>query len=149
MKALFSEDTSGANHDCLLLMKKKVAGSWGACESYQDYPANLEVKLREHYNRQDSDLDSTATAPVTSQAQAQVQQRLAVKVFWAESDLLIGKKGAAYFDTCFEKYRSGADTTVPVLLYDSEVVPGTDHDTVLFPQYGALPLMIDDIIGAK
>lgn len=143
-KALFSEDTSGANHECLLLLKKEVAGSWGACESYQDYPAKLETKLKEYFqSRQDSD----STALGTSQS----QQRLAIKVSWAESDLLIGKKGAAYFDACFKKFAlrelgSGKDSTA--LLYDSEVAPETDHDTVFLPQCGVLPQMIKDISRA-
>lgn len=141
MKALFSENTSGANHECLLLLKKDVAGPWGACQSYQGYPAKLEAKLEEYFHSQQNS-DSRAHATTRP------QQRLAVKVFWAETDLLIGKKGAAYFDTCFKKFTleelgSGADSTV--LLYDSEVVPGTDHDTVFLPQCGALPQMIEDI----
>lgn len=149
-KALFNEDTSGANDECLLLLKKKEAGPWGACESYEDYPAKLEAKLREYFASQPASTqqssDSSASAAPAS------QQRLAVKVFWAESDLLIGKKGATYFDTCFKKFTSkelgtGADSTV--LLYDSEVLPETDHDTALLPEYGALPQMIEDIIGAK
>lgn len=146
MKALLSEDTSGANHECLLLLKKEVAGSWAACESYQDYPAKLEAKLKECFpcQRVPSRQYSDSNAPLTSQS----QQRLAVKVFWAKTDMLIGKKGAAYFDACFKKFTpeelgSGADSTA--LLYDSEVVPGTDHDTVFLPQCGALPQMIEDI----
>lgn len=150
MKALFSEDTSGANHECLLLLKKDGAGPWGACESYQDYPANLEANLREYFpcQRFGSRQYSGSSTPVTSRS----QQCLAVKVFWAETDMLIGKKGAAYFNTCFKNFTleargSGADSTA--LLYDSEVVPETDHDTVLLPQYGALPQMIEDISRVK
>jgi hypothetical protein len=149
-KSLFSEDTSGANDECLLLLKKKEAGPWGACERYQDYPAKLEAKLREHFASQpvNTQQSSDSNAPAIPPS----QQRLAVKVFWAESDLLIGKKGAAYFNTCFKKFTqeelgSGADSTV--LLYDSEVLPETDHDTILLPEYGALPQMIEDIIRAK
>lgn len=149
-KSLFSEDTSGANDECLLLLKKKEAGPWGACESYQDYPGKLEAKLSEYFASQPFSTQQSPdlSAPATSAS----QQRLAVKVFWAESDLLVGKKGAAYFGTCFKKFTqeglgSGADGTV--LLYDSEVLPKTDHDTVLLPEYGALPQMIEDIIGTK
>lgn len=146
MKALFSEDTSGANHECLLVLKKKVAGSWGACESYQDYPANLEAKLKEHFPCQR--LRSRPYPESSASVSPQSQQCLAVKVFWAETDLLIGKKGAAYFDTCFKKFtleELGSDADSTVLLYDSEVVPGTEHDTVFLPQCGALPQMIEDI----
>lgn len=150
MEALFSEDTSGANHECLLLLKKEAAGPWGACESYQDYPAKLESKLREHFasQRVRSGQDSDSHAPVTSQS----QQLLAIKVFWAETDMLIGKKGAAYFDTCFKHFtleELGSDADSTVLLYDSEVVPGTDHDTVFLPQCGILPQMIEDISRAS
>ncbi|KZF22466.1 hypothetical protein L228DRAFT_248161 [Xylona heveae TC161] len=145
MKALFSEDTSGANHESLLLLKKSVAGPWGACESYEDYPGKLDAKLREYFHgRQHSDVG----APVIPQA----PQRLTLKVFWAETDLLIGKKGSAYFDACFKKFileelGSGADNSV--LLYESETISKTSHDTVIFPQYGALPEMIEDILRAK
>ena len=145
MRALFSEDTSGANHETLLLLKKKEAGPWGACESYEDYPRNLEAKLREYFHDQQH---SDSSTPVTSM----LQHHLTLKVFWAETDMLIGKKGGAYFDACFKKFTleelgRGADNTV--LLYESEMVPETNHDTVFSPQYGALPQMIEDILRSK
>ncbi|KAF3391221.1 hypothetical protein F1880_007796 [Penicillium rolfsii] len=143
-KSLFNEDTTGANDECLLLLKKKEAGPWGACESYEEYPAKLQAKMKDFFaSRPLSTRESLNASPPTT-----LQHRLTVKVFWAESDLLIGKKGAAYFDACFKTFTlaelgSGADSSV--LLYSSEVLPKTDHDTALLPEYGALPQMIEDI----
>jgi hypothetical protein len=133
MRRVFGENIRGCNHEALLCLRKDVAGSWGACDDYEKYGDLLETKL-----------------------QAQTEEggsagRLGLKAFFAERDNMIGKKGERYFDQCFQRFTRDAPSTdgehPSRLSYESESVPGTEHDTVCLPQHGVLTKILEDILG--
>jgi hypothetical protein len=128
-----------------LVLHKDVAGSWGPANNYETYPEMLETKLQEH--NQQAEQEDGESASATSRNQ------LALKVFWAEKDWMITKKGERYFDKCFQRFtqdnQSSSDQPQTCLSYESEVVPDTVHDTVPLPQYGALSKMLEDILRER
>ena len=151
MRCLFSENISGSNHEALLLLKKNVAGSWGPCDNYETYADALETKLQEYYQHAEREEDRSAYASAaTAESNAQSNQdQFVLKVFWAEKDTLVGKKGEEYFEKCFQRYtgdrQSSKDEHKSCISYESETVPETDHDTLFLPQYGALSMILDEI----
>lgn len=149
MRCVFSESIRGSNHEALLSLRKDVAGSWGSCDNYESYADALEAKLQEydqHAEREEggSTRASAATAGLNASA---TQHRFVLKVFWAERDKMIGKKGREYFDKCFQRFtRDGQSSNgehKSCLSYESEEVPDTDHDTLCLPQYGALSKILE------
>ncbi|KAH8660407.1 hypothetical protein BX600DRAFT_467671 [Xylariales sp. PMI_506] len=151
MRAVFSEDTSGANHEALLSLKKQVAGSWGICDNYETYPSALETKLREFLHQPMGGENSPPAEHPTTTVDANdtaEQHTFSIKAFWAATDMMIGKQGEKYFDKCFEFFRSqdtdgGSDNQY--LLYESETVPDTDHETLCLPHKGALSRVLEDM----
>lgn len=69
------------------------------------------------------------------------QERLRFRVFYAESDMLIGEGGKEYFERCF---RSANDIEEAVD-YQSETVPETNHETVTSPVKGAIEKVFEDV----
>ncbi|KAH8879370.1 hypothetical protein GQ53DRAFT_756098 [Thozetella sp. PMI_491] len=141
-EAIFAESTSGANHEALLSLRKEVAGSWGACDNYETYPDTLIEKLRD-YNRQQSERDAADSPPV--------QTPFVIKAIWAETDIMIEKKGEQYFDSCFQRYMQSESSTEQdadrVLLYENETIPETNHESLCLPQYGSLPQVLSEMMG--
>ncbi|KAI8942330.1 hypothetical protein NX059_000409 [Plenodomus lindquistii] len=140
MRAVFEERTRGANHEALLSLRKGVAGGWGACDDYATYSGMLEAKMQGFFQG-----NRPGTNQETSQSDlALPSDRFVMKTYWAEKDNLIGKKGQEYFDKYFERFSetkegvSSDQNEHACLLYDSELVPETTHETVCLPQYEAL-----------
>lgn len=151
MRCVFSESIRGSNHEVLLCLQKDIAGSWGPCDNYDSYADALEAKLQEYYQHaeREEDRSTRASAAIAGSNASATQHQFVLKVFWAERDILIGKKGEEYFDDCFQRFtRDGQSSNgerQSCLSYESEVVPDTDHDTLCLPQYGALSKILDDI----
>jgi pimeloyl-ACP methyl ester carboxylesterase len=119
VKYIFAEDTTGANHEALLCLKKGgVAGTsmWGICEDYGAFvPALADVWK----NRSD---------PGT---------RLKVEAYFAESDMMIGQKGQNYFEECWNEENCG-----DAIAFEAISTIGTDHDSVGDPMNGAIERII-------
>ncbi|KAL3426509.1 hypothetical protein PVAG01_00018 [Phlyctema vagabunda] len=151
MQATFKGSTRGANHEALLLLRRGLPDGWGACDDYKTYPDLLEAKMRGFSQR-----TGTRTSEETGASDsATMTDPFMIQTFWADKDNLIKKTGEAYFDECFERslethVGSGPDEGEHrYLSYESEVVPETNHDTVLLPQYGALPRAFRDMLGQR
>lgn len=115
-----AEDTSAANEDAKLCIKKAGPGNWGACEDYEQYVRDLVERWR-------------AGAAATS--------KLRVRVFYAESDMMIGKGGQAYLEKCWRQ--PGVEEVID---FKSEEFPNTSHDTVIIDtKKGALRRVFEEI----
>ncbi len=154
--AIFAESTRGANHEALLLLQKEVAGPWGACDNYEAYPEILVERLKDlHRQEREQRAESAqSTGPAGNGDEAvesPLRQPFAVQVFWAEADILIENKGKEYFDLCFQRYahdeHSSGEDADRVLIYESETIPNTNHDSLCLPQYGALPRVLAEMMG--
>lgn len=123
MKYFFAEDTSAANEDARLCLKKGTPADWGACEDYEEYVRNL-VK------QEQSRIQDGSCNP-----------KLKVRVFFAESDIMIGKGGQKYFEQCWEQ-----DDVAQSIDYEGMELPETDHDTAVLDQKkGALRIIFEEI----
>lgn len=142
VRATFAGSTRGASHEALLSLRKESAGSWGACDDYKTYPDMLEAKLREF---------DQATGP--GEGTSTEEPFVRIKTYWADKDEMISKKGEQYFDQCFARFSGtsgesgGGGNERPYLLYESEVIAGTTHDTICLPQYEAMCWALKDARG--
>lgn len=156
MRALFKESTRGANHDVLLSLRKGVAGGWGAFDDCSTYPDSLEARMREvlHHQETRSDLSSGLNTGGNDVASVAYSNPLVITTLWAEKDDMVDKRGEAYFNKCFEHYSEPSGGSVgsggtegKCLLYRSEVLPETVHNTVFLPQYEGFPRALRDMLG--
>ncbi len=127
MKYLFEEDTTAANEDMLLCSKKDASASWGICDDYTEC-----VKSICDQERSRRDADSTAA-------------KLQVQLFFAESDMMIGKGGQEYLNKCWSQ-----DFVSDVVEVSSQELEGTDHDTALLDiEKGALRTIFEAVASGR
>ncbi|KAJ6004376.1 hypothetical protein N7522_006021 [Penicillium canescens] len=105
-KYMFEENTVGANSEALQCLRKEPNNTWGKCEDYEVFVREI-VDLERGRDREG--------APLRIQA------------YFAESDVMIGKKGQTYFEEC---WRGTNGEYKDVVEFASTTVPGTDHDTL-------------------
>lgn len=107
-KYFLAEDTTAANDEALLCLKKGGTGNWGACEDYKEYVGSLAKRERE---RRSSD---------------QNRSKLQVEVYFAESDIMIGKGGQEYFEQCWQQ-----DGVADAIDFEATELPGINHETAI------------------
>lgn len=122
-RALFTEDTRGANDEARLCLKKGPPGLWGACDDYAAFVRDLATQERERRRNQQG-----APQP-QSQPQSQPPPKLRVRVFFAASDAMSGPSGQAYMEACWQDARPGG-ALADVLQVETATVADTDHDEV-------------------
>lgn len=114
--------SSGIGQEALLCLKK--GGSyWGACDDYPSYVEALAQQLRGR--RGDG---------------AEGRNKLKIVAQFSETDIMIGKGGQVYFEECWSK----ADVS-DVIDFQSVMVPGTNHDTLVSPQKKGLVEIMDQL----
>lgn len=118
LKYMFAENTTGANDEALLCLRKGADAdvSWGVC---QDYGAFV-PKLAKEWKRFSSERDRSDT-------------KLRLQVYFASSDVMSREGGQKYFEECWEKERCG-DGIEP----EGSVVENTTHDSIADPEKGVL-----------
>lgn len=121
-KFYFAEDTTAGNEDARLCLKMGGTELWGACEDYPDFVRTL---VKGELERKNADAGSPG---------------LKIRVFYAESDMLIGKGGQKYFEECWAQ-----DGVTGDIDYEGTELPGTDHDSVSIGDKCALPTIFTDI----
>lgn len=106
----FEEDTTAGTEEARMCLRKCEAGAWGVCEDYAQF-----VRMFGELERGRREAGGSETEAV---------ERVKVKVFFAESDVMIGKIGRRYFEECWRQ--SGVEEWVDVETVD---LPGTNHDS--------------------
>jgi hypothetical protein len=114
-KSTFGEDTSGANDEALLCLRK--GGTWGEADDYAEYVKRLAELERRR-------LDEIGSPPENSRL-----SRLKVRTYFAESDAMSGRRGQAYVEECWKG--AGDDLYQDVIDFQFEVLPGSDHDSIV------------------
>jgi hypothetical protein len=99
---LHTENTFGANAEVLLCLRKGVP--WGKCDDYTQCVRDL------------AEIEGRRRGESTS-------EKLKVRAYFAESDIMIGKTGQSYFEKCFMRFDD-------VLHFDSTTVPDETHDSL-------------------
>lgn len=117
MKAMFAEDTAGANSEALLCLKKGPKAAWGACDDYAVFARQLRRDERERVAK----VGASPEQPVS---------RLMIRAYFAESDALVGKKGQEYVTNCFRGNGDGEGSS-DVVDFEAVTVAGSDHDSII------------------
>ncbi|KEQ75219.1 hypothetical protein M436DRAFT_25653, partial [Aureobasidium namibiae CBS 147.97] len=110
------EDMSGVSADATLCMQRE-GKYWGV---YASLPSCIDL-LRSTYTPQDSDASFAST--------------LTLRVYFAESDALIGRGGQKYFEQCWKEGNGDAEGRVR---FEASVVQGADHDSIVLAEKGVL-----------
>jgi hypothetical protein len=117
---MFAEDTTGANSEAMLCLKKgskRGTPMWGVCEDLEAYVPKLSKMWQER-----GDCKEPALAP-----------KLRIAAYFGEEDSMIGKLGQEYFENCWNKQNCGEN-----IIFKSATADGTDHDSVGDPMVGVL-----------
>lgn len=122
-KFFFAEDTTAGNEEARMCLKMGGTKIWDECEDYEEFVQKVMVKESER-------LKSDPNVP-----------KLKMRVFYAESDVMIGKGGKTYFERCWDQ-----DSVHDCIDFESEERPGTDHETVFISaDKSALRTIFDDL----
>ena len=122
-KYFFAEDPQGGTEEAKLCLKKGGTNLWMICEDYKEYLQVLVAKERE----------KSSTDPA--------HKNVKIRVFYAESDIMIGEGGKAYFDKCWKQ-----PDVLEYIDFESQTLAGTDHESVLVDwENGALQKVFEDI----
>jgi hypothetical protein len=65
----------------------------------------------------------------------QFQDKLTVKAYFAESDVMIGRGGQEYFEKCWREGNAEGDGRVR---FEAKVVDSTDHDSIVLVEKGVV-----------
>jgi len=109
-KAIFGENTAGANSEALQCLRKGPVGLWGDCEDYGVFVGKVAEVERGRGSRDGG-------------------EKLRIRVYFAESDALIGKKGQRYMEECWTG--SGGGEFQDVHNFTTTTIGETDHDNVV------------------
>lgn len=112
MKRMFAEETIGSNSEALHCLKKAPPGSWEKCEDYAQFVSDL------------AELERSRAADGRSPA-----NKLRVRAYFATSDIIIGKGGQEYSESCWRGPSPGVFDDA--LDFDSSTIHGTDHDALV------------------
>jgi hypothetical protein len=112
-KYIFEENSKGANDEARLCLKSTEGCGWNACEDYPEFVKNLNAVWEKK-------VDGIGE-----------KEGLKVKIFFAEEDVMIGKKGKEYFEGCWTQEKCGKGIKV-----ERVKAKGTDHDSVTDPTKG-------------
>ena len=121
---IVAEDTTGVNEEALLCLKKGPVGLWGTCEDMAQYARDL------------------VDAEKQRRTECPQEPPLQVRVFFAESDRMVGQEGQRYFDKCFHE----APDPGGVVQYTSTVTEA-DHDNIISTHVGVLTRIFHEIHG--
>lgn len=138
-RKLFAEDVTGSAEDYLLGKARKDPGaplahkldfadylstgikdpktSWGISADYEDFARQLSERYR-------------TTGP-----------RLKIQASFAANDGFIGNQGMEYFNTAF-----GSPIAQQGFDYESEIIEGTDHEGIAYPEIGVVGKMMDQLV---
>lgn len=105
---MFEGKTVGADSEVMQCLKKGAAGTWGKCDDYPTFIRDLAELER-------------------SRGLGEARARVKVRVYFAETDALIGQRGQLYLEKCW----AGKDGEFNDCIdFAAESIEGTDHDTV-------------------
>ena len=125
LKYRFAEDLTGANEEAKLCLRKCEDADWGDAA---DYVACIK---------------SIAQNECTLQQQNPSRAKLKVEAFFANSDIMSGKRGQEYFEQCWRQ-----DLCKESVDFATKTYPDTNHDSVLMDyKKGALRDVFEKVAG--
>lgn len=120
---LFAEGVEGAGQDAQLCLRKPRSIPW--C-----HPSK-------HWNDFDDAVRQLCNIIREESTSNEVRRAWRIEAFHAESDSMVGKKGQAWFNGCWEGDGAANFELSGALDYSSRIVNRSDHDFILDPMFGA------------
>lgn len=127
VQGMFGEETVGANREALMCLKKGPSGLWGEAD-------DMCLLVRKMASRE-------------RDAKDERQGKLRIAIFFAESDVMTGKKGQDYFQSCWLS-EVGDGNREDCLDIKTKTIGKSDHDSVL-TSAEALEAMFQTISGTE
>lgn len=122
-KYFFAEDARGGTEEAKLCLKMSGSDLWLICEDYKQYVQSVLKQEKEKSTTDGS------------------HNKLKIKTFYAESDMMIGDGGRRYFEECWKQPDVAAHID-----FESRTIPGTDHESVIADFYkSAVPNIFEEI----
>ncbi|KAK8082590.1 hypothetical protein PG996_001371 [Apiospora saccharicola] len=107
-KTMFEGQTVGADSEVMQCLKKGATGTWGECDDYPTYIRNLAELER-------------------SRGLEEGKARVKVRIYFAETDAMIGQRGKMYLEECWAGNEGEFEDCID---FAAESIEGADHDTV-------------------
>ena len=127
VKWWLAENRQAANDEARLCLRKDGGGSWGVCSDYQTFVQRFVERERER------------------RAQSPERSKVEIQIFFAETDIMIGKGGQRYFEGCWQQ--EGTQDAFDIKM---SKLPGTDHDSALLDvKGGALKQIFERVANAR
>lgn len=108
-QGMFGEETVGANSEALSCLKKGPTGIWGEADDMRLLVSNMVSRMKETPSGE--------------------QGKLRVRLYFSESDIMTGKKGQQYFQSCWTGEPGGEDRG-DYLDVETTMIAKSDHDSV-------------------
>uniref|UniRef100_A0A8H7THW0 AB hydrolase-1 domain-containing protein n=1 Tax=Bionectria ochroleuca TaxID=29856 RepID=A0A8H7THW0_BIOOC len=109
VRGMFDQETAGANWEAVNCLKKGPKGAWDEADNMHDLVDRIASREKETH----------------SEGQA---GKLTVSIYFAESDVMTGKKGQDYFRSCWVDAATAHDQCVDI---QARTIEKTNHDSVL------------------
>lgn len=101
-RAMFNENTAGADSEALQCLRKGESSDWAACSDYAHCAQTLAARERS------------------------TDGRVTVRTYFAATDAMVGCRGQKYFEGCWRA--PGMEEPID---FTSKTIDGTDHDTLV------------------
>ena len=124
----YLENMSGGADEAFITLKRGDKWTWGLFEDTDEAISKVVSQERSLVSARNS--SSNNSRP----------ERLRIAVFFAESDIMIGKKGQEWFDQCWQ-----SQDIADVVAYTSETVPKSSHETIGAPEKGIFARLFEEI----
>jgi hypothetical protein len=108
---VFAEDTTGANDEAMLCLKKGKGVMWDICDDYEAFVPKLSLKWKQEFP----------------------ESKLKIQAYFAEDDIMIGTRGAEYFKKCWNE-----EACSEAILFEGIQTSGTTHDSIGDPVHAIL-----------
>ncbi|GAB7349372.1 hypothetical protein MBLNU459_g8498t1 [Dothideomycetes sp. NU459] len=131
-KYIFAGDSSGVNQETLLCLKKGCG--WGACDDYKLFVDELVARERSRI----------AESVALAQPESAAPEKLRVRAFFSETDVMIGEGGQKFFEDCWQK-----ENVKDTIDFKSIAVPNTNHDSIVSPRKGAWSQILVELGGVS
>ncbi|PGH26909.1 hypothetical protein AJ80_01492 [Polytolypa hystricis UAMH7299] len=118
---IFGEPVVGVNSETLICLKKCSPEAWGKCWDYSKFVNEFAERERQRSLERGEEQSQLGTS-------SESKGKLKIQAYFAESDLMIGKKGQTYFEECWD----GKDKEFQELWdFDTATVKDTNHESIL------------------
>ncbi|MCJ1281852.1 hypothetical protein MMC26_001175 [Xylographa opegraphella] len=127
-KLFMEENISGGADEAFLSLKRGDKCTWGLFADTDEAISMVVSQERE------------LALAASSSPNGDSREKLRTAVFFAESDIMIGKKGQEWFGQCWRN-----QDIADLISYTSETVPNSSHETIGGPAQGVFERLFEEI----